>query len=167
MSDDGNNGSDEAASKPSAVKTLLAGGVGAVVLGGAAAGVAFVSPSSGGACAPAVADHAEKEKKKKSYDEIVFVNLDPLVVSLSPDAKAQFLKVSISLETSKTNEKTAQHLQPRFRDALNTYLRAVDESDLVDPIAMTRLRAQMLRRLQVVASADIVTDVLITDFVLN
>ena len=56
---------------------------------------------------------------------------------------------------------------PRIRDTLNTYLRAVEEEDLMRPSGMARLRAQMLRRLQLAAPDAEISDILITDFVLN
>ena len=56
---------------------------------------------------------------------------------------------------------------PRIVDALNTYLRAVEVRDLEDPAALTRLRAQMLRRVQIVTGAGEVRDLLVTEFVLN
>ncbi len=151
----------------SALKTIL-GSVGiAVLLGAVVAGIVFVSPFGGTQC-EAVSTVAETHQKKtKSFDDIVYVNLEPLIISLGPNANAEYLKISVSLETTKDHAKTAEHLQPHFRDVLNMYLRAVDEKDLVEPFAMTRLRAQMLRRMQTVASSDIVSDILITDFVLN
>ena len=139
----------------------------AVVLAAAVAGIVFVSPIGKSTCeAPALADH-HGEKKTKSYEDVAFVNLEPLVITLGPNAKAEFLKISVSLETTEDQMKAVEHFKPRFRDVLNTYLRAVEEKDLAEPAAMTRVRAQMLRRLQVVASPDIVEDVLITEFVLN
>ena len=158
---------EAAPEKPSAVKTLLFSGVSALVLGGAAAGVVFLAPSNTAPCAPAPAAGGEAKKQTKSYEDIAFVNLEPLVVTLGPNAQSEYLKISISLETTNDNVKKVEHLRPKFRDVLNAYLRAVDEKDLIEPFAMTRLRAQMLRRMQVVASSDVVTDVLITDFVLN
>ena len=159
---------EEAASeKPSPVKTLLFSGVSALVLGGAAAGVVFLAPSKNAGCAPAPTTGAEAKKQTKSYEDIAFVNLEPLIVTLGPNAQSEYLKISISLETTHDNVKKVEHLRPKFRDVLNAYLRAVDEKDLIEPFAMTRLRAQMLRRMQVVASSGTVTDVLITDFVLN
>ena len=160
-------GGEDGQKPPSALKTLLFNAAGALVLGGAAAGVAFIAPIGGSpASAPAPVDK-EPEKQTKSYEDIVFVNLEPMVVTLGPNAASKYLKISISIETSKDHVKTVERLAPRFRDVLNTYLRAVDEKDLVEPFAMTRLRAQMLRRIQVAASSDAVSDVLITDFVLN
>ena len=54
-----------------------------------------------------------------------------------------------------------------MRDVLNTYLRAVEITDLEDPAAMTRLRAQMVRRVRMVTPPDTVRDVLILDFILD
>ena len=153
--------------KPGLVKTLMSGLIAAGMMGGAVAGVVFFLPSEEGQCDVEIAAGDHGEPLTKSYKEVAFVNLEPLVVSLGPNAKAEYLKISISVETSYDHVSDAEHLSPRFRDVLNTYLRAVDESDLVEPAAMTRLRAQMLRRLQVVASSEIVSDLLITDFILN
>lgn len=160
---------DAPPAKPSLIMGILFSVGGAVLLGGVAAGVVMFMPGGEPAHCPVVADgeHAEPKKKPKNYEDIIFVDLEPLVISLGPTAASEYLKISVSIETSQEHMKTATHLTPRFRDTLNSYLRAVNERDLSDPVAMTRLRAQMLRRLQVAASSDIVTDVLITDFVLN
>ena len=56
---------------------------------------------------------------------------------------------------------------PRVLDVLNTYLRAVEVRDLEEPAALARLRAQMLRRVQVVTGEGRVRDLLVTEFVLN
>lgn len=158
---------EEAPKKPSVMKTLLFSGVGAIALGGVAAGVAFLAPSGEATCVAIADSDSHGKKKTKSYEDIAFVNLEPLVITLGPNATSQYLKISLSLETSHQDTKTIEHLSPKFRDVLNTYLRAIDENDLADPAAMMRLRAQMLRRLQIVAPDDAISNVLITDFVLN
>ena len=56
---------------------------------------------------------------------------------------------------------------PRILDVLNTYLRAVEVRDLEEPAALVRLRAQMLRRVQVVTGEGRVRDLLVTEFVMN
>lgn len=162
------DGENEAATKAASPLISILSSVGvALLLGVIVGGIVYVSPFGGGQCVPKQAVAESHEKKTKSYDDIVFVNLEPIVITLGPNAKSEYLKISVSLETTADHAKTATHLQPRFRDVLNMYLRAVDEKDLIEPFAMTRLRAQMLRRMQTVASSDIVSDVLITDFVLN
>jgi flagellar FliL protein len=158
---------EEAPPKPSAAKVLISSALSAIVLGGVAAGVAFVIPGGAKECAVDPSAKLEKKEKAKNYEDVAFVNLEPLVISLGPDADSQYLKISITLETSQPHLKGIEHLKPKFRDVLNVYLRAVDESDLTEPAAMTRLRAQMLRRMQLVAPPDAIDNVLITDFVLN
>jgi flagellar FliL protein len=59
------------------------------------------------------------------------------------------------------------HLLPRILDVLNGYLRAVELAELEDPDALVRLRAQMLRRIQIVTGQGMVRDLLVTEFVLN
>ncbi len=154
--------------KPSPIGSLVFGLVSAILMGAIAAGVIFMFPVEQGVCKTAeTAETSEPKKKTKSYENTAFINLEPLVVTLGPTAKSEYLKISVSLETTKDNTKKLEHLKPKFRDVLNTYLRAVNESDLADPTAMTRLRAQLLRRLQLVTSSEAISDVLITDFVLN
>ena len=52
-------------------------------------------------------------------------------------------------------------------DTLNTYLRAVDVADLAAPAMAVKIRAQMLRRVQIVTGEGRVRDLLISEFVLN
>ena len=56
---------------------------------------------------------------------------------------------------------------PRIVDVMNGYLRALDAAELENPAALVRLRAQMLRRIQIVTGEGRVRDLLITEFVLN
>lgn len=99
--------------------------------------------------------------------DVSFVPVEPLVVSLSPEAGPRFLRITMQIETPKGYEEIVVGLMPRLRDVLNGYLRAVEESDLADPASMARLRAQMLRRLQLVAPEAEISNILITDFVLT
>jgi flagellar FliL protein len=52
-------------------------------------------------------------------------------------------------------------------DVLNGYLRALEPREIEDPAALMRIRAQMLRRVQVVAGGDRVRDLLVMEFVVN
>jgi len=60
-----------------------------------------------------------------------------------------------------------QALMPRIMDVLNIYLRALDPPELEEPAALLRLRAQMLRRVQIVTGPGLVNDLLIIEFVFN
>lgn len=98
--------------------------------------------------------------------DIAFVALDPMVISLSGSG-ARHLRFSAQLEVGKPYLADIELLKPRVMDVLNGYLRAVDVSTLEDPNALIRLRAQMLRRVQIVTGEGRVRDLLVIEFVLN
>ncbi|GAB4519896.1 MAG: hypothetical protein Kow00133_05950 [Amphiplicatus sp.] len=155
---------EQPAKKGLPLKPILFSVGGALILGGAAAGASYLMAPMLTKCpAPAPVKTAESPEPK----DLVFVAIEPMVISLGPEAQSKYLKISISIETTKPHEKRLHELTPRIRDVLNAYLRSVDESDLERPANMARLRAQMLRRLQLVAPAGSVHNVLITDFVLT
>lgn len=148
-------------------KGALLTAAGAVALGGVAAGAAFIAAPGADACHAQQPGARPKAAAARDIKDVAFVTIQPMIISLGPEAKSKYLKISVTLETSKTHEKSLNAMTPRLRDVLNSYLRAVDESDLERPAGMTRIRAQMLRRLQLVAPEDSVSDILITDFVLT
>lgn len=98
---------------------------------------------------------------------IAFIALDDMIISLGSTASASHLKVKLSIEVAREEENAVSALKPRILDVLNTFLRAVDERELEKPHAMMRIRAQMLRRVQLVTPEGAVRDVLIQEFVLN
>ena len=102
-----------------------------------------------------------------AYSPGAYVRLDPLVVSLGREARADHLKVSLVIEVAPGRESEVEAAKPRLLDVLNVFLRAVDEREFEVPQSMERLRAQMLRRVQLVAPQGAVHDVLIQEFVLN
>lgn len=99
--------------------------------------------------------------------DIAFVPIDPLIVSLGTSGRARHLRFSSQLEVSKAHQDEVTMLMPRILDVLNGYLRAVEVAELEDPSALIRLRAQMLRRVQIVSGEGRVRDLLVTEFVLN
>jgi len=99
--------------------------------------------------------------------DLAFVSLDPLVISLGQGGQAHYLKFTAELEVNAGQKAEVTLLKPRVLDALNGYLRAVDMRELEDPRALFRLRAQMLRRIQVITGEGRVRDLLVTEFVLN
>lgn len=99
--------------------------------------------------------------------DIAFVPIDPLLISLGPAANARHLRFKAQIETPSKYASEVEALMPRIIDVLNSYLRAVEETDLEKPSALVRLRAQMLRRVQIVCGPSRVNDLLIMEFVLN
>jgi flagellar FliL protein len=99
--------------------------------------------------------------------DVGFVPVDTLVISLGPGAGSRHLSFSAQLEVARGYEEEVRTILPRVVDVLNGYLRAVDVAELEDPSSLMRLRAQMLRRIQIVTGEGRVRDLLIMEFVLN
>jgi flagellar FliL protein len=145
---------------------LIGGLVAGVVLGGGAlyaiwSGVIDPSALLGGG----EADHGETHAPGQSG--VAFVAMEPIMISLPPGASARHLRFSGQLEVDPIYQAEVTTLQPRVLDTLNTYLRAVEVADLENPASLQRLRAQMLRRVQVVTGEGRVRDLLVTEFILN
>ena len=110
-------------------------------------------------------EHAEEEMP--AAPTTAFVPVEQLVISLNNASRARHLVFRAELEVPQNHAEEVQTLLPRVVDVLNSYLRALDPSDLEDSSALTRLRAQMLRRVQTVVGQGRVSDLLVMEFVLN
>ena len=97
----------------------------------------------------------------------VFMELAPLTVSIGALGQTRHIRFAATLEVPRRHEADVARLMPRILDVLNGYLRAVEPEEFGRPGALIRLRAQMLRRIQIVAGDGRVRDLLITEFVLN
>ncbi|MCL4189660.1 MAG: flagellar basal body-associated FliL family protein [Rhodobacteraceae bacterium] len=138
---------------------LLAG----LVLALPAAGGAFYAVHSGLLFGTAAAPEAAPQ----ALGDVAFVPLPPLVVSLGREPVNRHLRLAAQLEVPRAMAAEVTLVMPRILDVLNGYLRAVAMGELEDPAALVRLRAQMLRRIQMVAGEGRVRDLLVTEFVLN
>lgn len=96
-----------------------------------------------------------------------FVPIEAITISLGPRGQSRHLRFAAQLEVASAHVAEVQHLMPRITDVLNIYLRALDPHELEEPAALLRLRAQMLRRVQIVTGPGLVTDLLVMEFVLN
>ncbi|MBA3910401.1 MAG: flagellar basal body protein FliL [Rhodobacter sp.] len=143
-------------------KPLVIGLVLALLLGGAGFFVAWSGMVLSGGD-----DAAETGQKPGALTGIAFVPLQTMVVSLGPDSGSEYLRFTAQVEVVDAAAADVALLAPRILDVLNSYLRAIDTASIEDPQAMARLRAQMLRRIQMVTGEGRVRDLLITEFVLN
>lgn len=156
-------------------KAMLFGLIGALLLGGGAFfGVysGMIPLPGGGGEADADAGHGAQAGADHGYDggpiqPAAYVPVQPMVISLGPQARSKHLRMTVQIEVVPEAEQQVTSLLPRVTDVLNTFLRAVDERDFEVPRAMMRLRAQMLRRVQLVTPEGAVRDILIQEFVLN
>lgn len=141
---------------------LLFGIIGAVVLGGAGFAAVYMGLVGGS---------AEPEKQAMvavaPLPDVNFLEMDDIIVSLGKNASAKHLRFRGHLEIDPTYREDVTLLMPRVYDVLNTFLRAVDEKEIARPSSLIKLRAQMLRRVQIVTGEGRVRDLLITEFVLN
>lgn len=156
----------EVAPQKKSKRPLIIGLVLMILLGGSGffgvyKGLILGSPHT----AQAEADHAEESPD--ALPEIAFIPLQPLVVTLGPAAGGRFLHFTAQVEVNKQYEADVTLLMPRILDVLNGYLRAVSTEELEDPAALVRLRAQMLRRVQLVSGEGRIRDLLVTEFVIN
>lgn len=111
---------------------------------------------------------AEEMPAKPSGDpKMAFVEIAPILISLNDPTIAGHLRFRAQLEVVDSYKSEVAHLEPRIVDLINGYLRALRPSDFEDPLILTRLRAQLLRRMQIVAGEGRVKDVLIMEFILN
>lgn len=155
--------------KPRGKKGLVVGLILALMLGGGA----FYAVYSGLILGPAEVTgqlqpgQGVGSAAEDSAPPVSFVSLEPLVISLGPKAGSRHLRFRADLEVTPGQEDYVSKLTPRVMDVLNSYLRAVDLNDLVDPSALIELRAQMLRRIQLVTGNGRVRDLLILEFVMS
>ena len=143
----------------------------AVALGGASFATVFMLPdkdakgdgyADGVACAAdAKADQPEMHELRYSEDAS-YVTLEPLTITIG--GGTNLLKIGIVLETTDSD---IDPNDPLLRDSFTGYLRALKLEQIHDAAYMTQMRAQLLRRAQLIKGRDTVSGVLITEFLLR
>jgi len=146
--------------KKSGLRPVLFGLLGALALGGGG----FYAVYAGLILAPGSNPAAQA---RDPQDLPTYLAIEQLTLSLASAEAAQHLRLSAHIEVAPGRLTEAEAFRPRFLSVMNTYLRAIEPRDLQDPAALIRLRAQLLRRLQMVAGEDLIKDFLITEFILN
>ena len=155
-----NDAESEEKPKKKGLKPILFGFVLLLVGGGAGFGVV-----SAGLLGPG--DKSSENVSAKVTDDVAFVPLEPMIVSVGRGGRQRHLKFQAQLEVAPQYVANVTAVLPRVVDILNGYLRAVEVSDIEEPAALVKLRAQMLRRVQIVVGEELVSDLLISEFVLN
>jgi flagellar protein FliL len=113
------------------------------------------------------ADFGSDQERASALPDVGFVPLEQVIVNLRENDHGRHLRFGATLEVNRRYQSEVEQLMPRILDVLNSYLRALDTQSLAEPGALIRLRAQMLRRVQIVTGEGRVRDLLITEFVLN
>lgn len=142
---------------------LIIGVVLALICGGGG----FFAVYSGMILAPDEQASADAGKDLPAIPDVAFVPVDSVIVAIGDGAENRHLKFTAQIEVEKSHVADVTLLVPRILDVFNSYLNAVDPLSLDDSAAIVRVRAQLLRRVQVVVGEGRVRDLLITEFVLN
>lgn len=96
-----------------------------------------------------------------------FVEIEPIIVTLPRASGREFLRFAATLEVPADAQADVTAIMPRIIDVMNGYLRAVEPGDFESRTILADLRAQLLRRIQVVTGPERVTDLLVIEFILN
>lgn len=168
---------------------IIAAAAAVVLIGGGVAGFLLLKPKPE---AHGKADH-DKPKKEKKKDEkghggaeggaavaggpvikegpdgVIFYTLPDIVVNMqAADGRSTFLKLKLTFELP--DQETADALTPnlpRLQDMFQTFLRELRPEDLNGSQGSYQLRAELLRRVNLVAAPSKVNAVLIEEMLIN
>ncbi|MEM9232838.1 MAG: flagellar basal body-associated FliL family protein [Pseudomonadota bacterium] len=96
-----------------------------------------------------------------------YVSLEPIVVTLGPEAGADHLRITIALGRPAEAAELTEVQFLRLRDRFLERLRLTDLSLITDPAAMPELKASLLEQAHSTLGDDAVYSVLVTDFLLK
>ena len=141
-----------------------------VVLGGGGAALYFLVLSAP-AEDPAVAEteSVKTQKDKLPPEEAAFLDIPDIIVNIqTPDTTAAYLKLSVSLELDKMEDKAAiEPVMPRIIDQFQGYLRELRVEDIRGSAGVMRLKEELLRRVNLAAAPTPVRDVLLKEMIVQ
>ena len=177
-------GGEAGGKKKLPLKLILIAAAGAFVVLGGGGTAAFLllgskpdaAHSGKHAAKPKKSDKKEASKDDKNApqikdgpDGVVFFTMPDIVVNMqAADGKPTFLKLKLTFELP--DEETAEHLTPnlpRLQDMFQTFLRELRPEDLNGSQGSYQLRAELLRRVNLVAAPSKVNAVLIEEMLIN
>lgn len=145
---------------------LLIGLMLALIAGGGGFFAAFSGIGPFGS-APKAEEKVDDQKVLKAIGGTSFVELDPIIVNIRSSSKYQLLRFVGQVEVKPEHANEITQLKPRLMDVMNTYLNALEAAHFEDPIALIKLRSQLLRRIQIITGNGRVEDLLIMEFILQ
>lgn len=111
-------------------------------------------------------DHDEEAKHEIDLEEDTsYFELNPFTISLQGNSR--ILKIGITLEVISGEADYMDPSDPKVRDAFTGYLRALRLEQIEDAAFMAQMRAQLLRRAQLILGQENVRGILITDFLVR
>lgn len=152
------NADDGASSKKKLGKGVMIGGLAILLLAGGGGAAFFLG----------VFD-SEADQVAAELKEVFYLDLPELTVNLSSsDQRAQFLKLSVSLELSdrKTLRAIEPHM-PRVLDAFQVYLRELRTSDLEGSAGFFLLKEELTRRIEMAVAPAQINDILFRELLVQ
>lgn len=177
------------AKKKPPMMIIIAAAAAVVLIGGGVTGFLLLKPKPEASAEKGHEKPKKKEKKdekkegehaagaegagapviKEGPDGVVFYTLPDIVVNMqAADGRSTFLKLKLTFELP--DEETAEHLTPnlpRLQDMFQTFLRELRPEDLNGSQGSYQLRAELLRRVNLVAAPSKVNAVLIEEMLIN
>lgn len=173
--------------KPPLMLLLIAGGVLVLVLGGGGAAAFFLMKPGG---PPPKEAHAEKKKKdggegkekgkkgkgdpetgqvRDGPDGKTYYTLPDLVVNMDTvDGKPTFLKLKLTFEiTDPEAVDLVQEDAPRLQDMFTSFLRELRPEDLAGSQGAYQLKAEILRRVNMVLAPHKIDSVLVEEMLIQ
>lgn len=133
----------------------------------AMAGAGFYLGQSGLIPLGGAKETAGAEVEEPADHTLAFLPLDPIVISIGGTGSLRNLRFRAQLQVDPDGLDTAEALRPRIVDIATAYLRALPVERLEEPTALLRIRAQLLRRFQMLAGPETVEAVLVSEFVIS
>ncbi|WP_162306083.1 flagellar basal body-associated FliL family protein [Oleisolibacter albus] len=96
-----------------------------------------------------------------------FVVLPELTVNLRSTASAKLMKIGVTLTVPPEHHQRLAGLEPVLLDSVQEYVRTLDEHDLEGRIGLDTLRAELLRRVRLLAEPTPVDGVLLRTLILQ
>lgn len=104
---------------------------------------------------------------KGGIPDVSYIEIDQITISINPISQGRHLIFRTQLEVPSGQEEYVRSSLPRIVDVMNGYLRALEVKDLESPAILPRIRAQLLRRIQIVIGSDNINDLLVMEFVIK
>ena len=154
---------------PRKLQIIAAAGLLLVLGGGGAAFYFFVlsAPAEDPAVAEALSVRTEQDKLPPA--QAAFLDIPDIIVNIqTPDSTPAYLKLSVSLELDKVEEKaTLEPVMPRIIDQFQGYLRELRVEDIRGSAGVMRLKEELLRRVNLAAAPTPVREVLLKEMIVQ
>jgi len=111
----------------------------------------------------------EKGKKKaKKAEQVVMVDMDPIIVNLFDPSGKRYLQVRLSLEVGdKKAEEQVKKQEAKLKDAFIAILSGKTVEEVILPEAKEKIKKEILAKCKEIFGEDVVTNIYITQYIVE